>query len=302
MELFKNFQSEDLKHQHIRATPEVPRRVSVYDAIKVMTGNPNPRKTWLDMSQKHPEILSLVTYHKFPGQGQRDTPVLLEEHLVQFITQEPVDMETEPAATKFPGVRATPELQPRYSVYDVIEIATSAPNPYKTWLDTHRKHPEVMQHITFYQFPGRGQRSTPVMLEGYIPWLARKVLCVARLTLEEKKRKMKMLGCDMEDIELEMKEITEEEVCGDIARAFVAFQPMKQLSIGPYRIDLYLRKLKIAIECDENNHSAYDQLRESQRQKFIEEELGCTFVRFNPYAQGFSVGDPIAAIVDKLMK
>ncbi|KAK9827114.1 hypothetical protein WJX74_006939 [Apatococcus lobatus] len=233
MELFKNFQSEDLKHQHIRATPEVPRRVSVYDAIKVMTGNPNPRKTWLDMSQKHPEILSLVTYHKFPGQGQRDTPVLLEEHLVQFITQEPVDMETEPAATKFPGVRATPELQPRYSVYDVIEIATSAPNPYKTWLDTHRKHPEVMQHITFYQFPGRGQRSTPVMLEG---------------------------------------------------------------------IDLYLRKLKIAIECDENNHSAYDQLRESQRQKFIEEELGCTFVRFNPYAQGFSVGDPIAAIVDKLMK
>ncbi|KAK9831243.1 hypothetical protein WJX74_009122 [Apatococcus lobatus] len=66
-------------------------------------------------------------------------------------------------------------------------------------------------------------------------------------------------------------------------------------------VDLYLSKPKIAVECDEHGHSAYNQLQERQRQTFIEEQLGCTFVRFNPYAQGFSIGDPIAAIVDKLM-
>lgn len=38
MDIFNTFQSEELSGQQIRATSENPRRVSVFDAIKVITG------------------------------------------------------------------------------------------------------------------------------------------------------------------------------------------------------------------------------------------------------------------------
>lgn len=85
MELFKNFQSEDLKDQHIRATPECPRRVSVFDAVKVITGNANPHKTWLDMSRTYPEVLTESKNFKFPGKGQRETPVVGARGLVTIM-------------------------------------------------------------------------------------------------------------------------------------------------------------------------------------------------------------------------
>lgn len=57
MELFNNFQSEELDGQQIRATPEISRRVSVYDTIKVMTGNANPHRTWKDLRTRYGEKL-----------------------------------------------------------------------------------------------------------------------------------------------------------------------------------------------------------------------------------------------------
>lgn len=48
-----------------------------------------------------------------------------------------------------------------------------------------------------------------------------------------------------------------------------------------YRIDLYLPELNIAIEYDENNHRGYSYEQQEGRQKEIEENLGCKFIRVN---------------------
>ena len=85
MELFKNFQSTELKDQQIRATPECPGRVSVFDTLKVITGNINPGDAWYDMCQKHIEVEDLSDYFKFPGKGQRDTPVVGAKGLVTIM-------------------------------------------------------------------------------------------------------------------------------------------------------------------------------------------------------------------------
>ena len=48
-----------------------------------------------------------------------------------------------------------------------------------------------------------------------------------------------------------------------------------------YRIDYYIENYKLAIEYDENDHSNYTYEQQEGRQKEIEEELGCTFVRLS---------------------
>lgn len=46
-----------------------------------------------------------------------------------------------------------------------------------------------------------------------------------------------------------------------------------------YRIDLYLPELNIAIEYDEDDHKNYTYEQHEGRQKEIEQELGCKFIR-----------------------
>ena len=49
-----------------------------------------------------------------------------------------------------------------------------------------------------------------------------------------------------------------------------------------YRIDLYFHDYKIAIQVDENEHSNRNIDYEIKRQKAIEQELGCDFIRTDP--------------------
>lgn len=53
----------------------------------------------------------------------------------------------------------------------------------------------------------------------------------------------------------------------------------KQYKIFNYKIDMYLPKLNLAIEYDENDHKCYSYEQQELRQKEIEEELGCKFIR-----------------------
>ena len=46
-----------------------------------------------------------------------------------------------------------------------------------------------------------------------------------------------------------------------------------------YRIDYYIKTLNIAIEYDENNHNNYTYEQQEGRQREIENELGCRFIR-----------------------
>jgi very-short-patch-repair endonuclease len=67
----------------------------------------------------------------------------------------------------------------------------------------------------------------------------------------------------------------------------------RQYDIRGFRVDLYLRDLNIAIECDERDHEHRPKGYEEWRENEIEERLGCMFVRFNPNQTGFNIGKVI---------
>lgn len=72
--------------------------------------------------------------------------------------------------------------------------------------------------------------------------------------------------------------------------AFADLSPIRQFAVHGYRIDLYLAKVNIAIECDEDGHS-YGYPDDHVREQTIKSALGCSFVRFNPNEAGFNIGD-----------
>ena len=64
-----------------------------------------------------------------------------------------------------------------------------------------------------------------------------------------------------------------------------------------YRIDLYFRIYKLAIECDEFDHRDRDIGYEVEPQKHSERLLNCTFVRFNPDAKDFCILEVMSKIL-----
>lgn len=72
-----------------------------------------------------------------------------------------------------------------------------------------------------------------------------------------------------------------------------------QLSVcdNKYRIDFYIPSLNIAIEYDENGHKNYSYEEHEGRQKEIENELGCRFIRVtDTNSHSFNVGQVIKEI------
>ena len=74
-----------------------------------------------------------------------------------------------------------------------------------------------------------------------------------------------------------------------IMKTFHGEKIEREFKIGNYRIDLYLPEHKIAVECDEFNHIGRDINYEIFRQKFIEEQLQCTFIGYNPDDKDFDM-------------
>lgn len=60
--------------------------------------------------------------------------------------------------------------------------------------------------------------------------------------------------------------------------------------VGPYKIDIYIPELGLAIECDERNHSGYCPIEEECREDYIKEKLGCTILRHDPDDPKTNVG------------
>jgi hypothetical protein len=58
----------------------------------------------------------------------------------------------------------------------------------------------------------------------------------------------------------------------------------------------------LAIECDEFNHADRDPKYEKERQSFIENELKCKFIRFNPDSKDFSVHKVVRMISEQIMQ
>ena len=71
------------------------------------------------------------------------------------------------------------------------------------------------------------------------------------------------------------------------------------------QIDLYFHKYKLAIEVDELGHNDRNIDYEIQRQRALEKELACVFIRINPDAADFNIFKEINKIhrhINKLTK
>ena len=55
-----------------------------------------------------------------------------------------------------------------------------------------------------------------------------------------------------------------------------------QYNVLRYRVDLYFHDYKFAVEIDENGHNDRNIDYEIKRQKEIEQELGCKYIRIDP--------------------
>jgi hypothetical protein len=78
---------DDDSVQRVRKTAENPPRVSVYDVLGGVTGYaPEGRnKLFQRLCEQFPEVRTICTNFKFPGRGQRDTPVTDAEGITQII-------------------------------------------------------------------------------------------------------------------------------------------------------------------------------------------------------------------------
>lgn len=57
-------------------------------------------------------------------------------------------------------------------------------------------------------------------------------------------------------------------------------EAIPQYKVGKYRVDFYIPSKNIAVEYDEQQHfTETNQVQDSQRQKYIENKLGCKFIR-----------------------
>lgn len=94
--------------------------------------------------------------------------------------------------------------------------------------------------------------------------------------------------------------VKEQETIDCIVHAFKGEEMVRQYVCGSYRIDLYFPKHELAVECDEFGHKDRKPEYEVNRQSYIEKELGCQFVRFNPDEETFNIFDVINRIYKKL--
>ena len=81
-----------------------------------------------------------------------------------------------------------------------------------------------------------------------------------------------------------------------IQKVFEGVPMNRQFSIGFYKNDLYFPKHKLAIEFDEHNHKDRDINYEIRRQKFIEDQLKCKYIRYNPNAKYFTIESVLSKI------
>lgn len=89
-----------------------------------------------------------------------------------------------------------------------------------------------------------------------------------------------------------------------IMQAFNGENMECQLYVSPYKVDLYFKDYKLAIECDENGHNDRDKEKEKEkaRQLFIENKLDCNFIRYNPDGTNFSIFEVINRIFVYILK
>ena len=81
----------------------------------------------------------------------------------------------------------------------------------------------------------------------------------------------------------------EQTIINSIKDAFEGEDMQTQYTFIGYKIDLYFHEYKLAIEVDELGHNDRNIDYEIQRQKALERELNCVFIRINPDEKDFNI-------------
>ena len=90
----------------------------------------------------------------------------------------------------------------------------------------------------------------------------------------------------------------EQSVLTKIKETFSTEEISFQHFVLEYRIDAYFLKYKLAVEVDERGHHDRDLEAEIERQKALERELDCKFIRINPAGENFIIFNEINRIYD----
>ena len=101
----------------------------------------------------------------------------------------------------------------------------------------------------------------------------------------EKEKQRTILGFKEYDIMT----VTEKTTLDSINKAFEGENIQTNYRVLGFEIDIYFNDYKLAVEIDEYNHEDRDIGCEVKRQKALEKELGCDFIRINPDKENFKV-------------
>ena len=161
---------------------------------------------------------------------------------------------------------------------------------YKRLVETHA---EVRAIFSFHKFKGRGQQLIPVVPIADVGLILKAVVPGLRMPMTKKRA---LLG-----LYEPLRKFTEIEIHDRITRALRQFTCVPQYRVGKYRLDLYFPQEKLAVECDERGHVGYKQSKEEERYELITSQLGCTWVRYDPYNPKFDIFDLTNQILHILM-
>ena len=88
----------------------------------------------------------------------------------------------------------------------------------------------------------------------------------------------------------------EQRIINSIKDVFEGENIGTQYSVLGYRIDLYFDEYKLAIEVDKLGHADRNINNEIERQKALEKELTCVFIRINRDEKDFNIFKEISKI------
>ena len=94
----------------------------------------------------------------------------------------------------------------------------------------------------------------------------------------------------------------EQSILTKIKEAFSTEEIIFQHFVLGYRIDAYFLKHKLAVEVDDRGHNDRDLESKIERQKALEKELNCKFIRTNPARENFNIFNEINRIHHYIVK
>ena len=185
------------RESEIRITQD--KKISVFDFIKVVGGQKNPKDTWNTLLSIHKQELGIVGFSDYSQFGKtKKTPVINVQGMVKLLFWLPGELakqfRSKSAETmiRYLGgdltllelqIEKIPEIQLKFdgifqgreseiritqdkkiSVFDFIRVVGGQENPRDTWNNIKKKYKkEVVEFLDNLKFPGSGQRLTPVI-------------------------------------------------------------------------------------------------------------------------------------------